>query len=176
MQPKQLLLFVSVLIMCAIPAVSISPVMAQSVETTSVSNTKLGKVARELYRNQQRWYAYNLKNYRYTLQISCFCTEEFRQPVIIEVRNGKLKSISRPKGGATIDLEAFERYSTIPKLFNLVKKAIADKADRITVSYNPKYGYPTSISIDQSEMIADEEIYLTISNFQVISSPFPALR
>lgn len=175
MQP-QTLLFASLLIICGVPVMNISPVMAQTVETTSVSSTQLGKVARELRRNQRRWYADNLKNYRYTLQISCFCTSETREPVEIEVRNGKLKSISRPKGGAPVDLNTFERYSTIPKLFNVIQKAIAAQADEISVKYNPQYGYPTNIYINPETMIADEEIWLTISNFQVIPSSYPILR
>jgi hypothetical protein len=56
----------------------------------------------------------------------------------------------------------------MPKLFNIVKDAIAKKAHRISVTYHPTQGYPTQINIDENAQMADEERYLTIEKLEII--------
>ena len=36
------------------------------------------------------------------------------------------------------------------------------------VTYDETYGFPTQITIDHAEMAADDELYLSISNFEVL--------
>jgi hypothetical protein len=49
---------------------------------------------------------------------------------------------------------------TVPELFDIVDDAL-DRADSIAVEYHPQYGYPTSISIDYSFQVADDEFWIT---------------
>ncbi|MDF5712973.1 MAG: DUF6174 domain-containing protein [Rhizonema sp. NSF051] len=107
-------------------------------------------------------------NYRYTFSNSCFCTSEARGPVIIEVRNGSTTSITNAATNQPVNPELFQKYSTIPKLFNLIQNAQSRKASSLTVKYEPTLGYPTQINIDYNSQIADEEVYLTIENLQEI--------
>lgn len=167
MQPtwlvSQTLLLASLLLVYGAPTKTVA-----APSPTPTATIQPGAIANELQQNQQSWAAQKIAKYRYTLQISCFCLPEVTQPVVIEVRNGKRTSITAAQSGLPVDAKYFKKYDTIPKLFNVIKTAIQDKADNISVTYNPTLGYPTSISIDPEQLAADEEIWLTISNFQII--------
>jgi hypothetical protein len=54
---------------------------------------------------------------------------------------------------------------TIDDWFDILKRAIDRKAERIDVTYDKVFGFPSSVYIDISFMIADEEQGWTISNF-----------
>jgi hypothetical protein len=146
----------------ATPATSLTTVeIAQYKPATS--NLQQFRVNRKLWREK------NIKNYRYTLTRSCFCLIEARGPVVITVKNGIPTSIKSVATGKEVsNPEYFEKYKTIPKLFNEIADAIARKADSIDVQYNSKLGYPTQINIDYSSQIADEELYLTIEDFKAL--------
>ena len=42
------------------------------------------------------------------------------------------------------------------------------EADKLTVSYDPTYGFPSDINIDQVKAAMDDELHLTASNFEVL--------
>lgn len=136
--------------------------IAQSIEIAA--NASAG----QLKNNRRLWNQQNISNYRYTLTRSCFCTAEARGPVIVEVRNGVTTSVTSVATGQPVSADLFKEYDTVPKLFNVIKDAIARKASSLTVEYNSTLGYPTKINIDYNAQIADEELYLTVENFEVI--------
>ncbi|MEH1880464.1 DUF6174 domain-containing protein [Nostoc sp.] len=143
-----------------------SQVMSESptqIAQTSVSASyKLG----QLKTNQRLWNRQKIFNYRYTLSNNCFCIPEFRGPVIIEVRNGITTSIKSVNTGKAVNLELLKKYTTIPKLFNLIKNTINSTESELTVQYNPKLGYPTQINI--GNLAADAGVFTTVVNFQEI--------
>ena len=53
----------------------------------------------------------------------------------------------------------------VKDLFKLIDEAISRGAAQIDVEYDPQLGNPTSLYIDYSTQIADEELGLNISNF-----------
>lgn len=117
---------------------------------------------------QALWESQAVESYRYTLQVGCFCLQEMTQPVIIEVKNGEVASIIYLADGSAANPDFFERYDSIDKLFAVINDAQAQGPARLDVTYDETYGVPLSINIDISEMIADEELYLTLSNFETI--------
>lgn len=129
-----------------------------------IANANLG----QLRNNTKLWNQQNISNYRYKLTRSCFCTLEARGPVIVEVRNGVTTSVTSVATGQPVSTDLFKQYDTVPKLFNVIKDAIARKASSLNVQYDSTLGYPTQINIDYSAQIADEELYLTVENFEVI--------
>jgi hypothetical protein len=146
----------------AAPATSYTPV---EIAQTKPATSNLGKFRV----NRRLWKEQNIVNYRYTLTNSCFCIPDARGPVDITVRNGITTSIKSVATGKEVsNPEFFERYKTIPKLFNVISDAIARKASNIDVQYNPQRGYPTQINIDYNRQVADEELYLTIENFKAL--------
>lgn len=50
---------------------------------------------------------------------------------------------------------------TVEDAFALIQDAIDREADRIDVTYNATYGFPTVMNLDYSIMMADEEQYYT---------------
>lgn len=145
-----------------------TPVLSQSpihrAQSPAVTNLNL----RRLQFNRNLWNQRNISNYRYTLSNSCFCLPDARGPVVIEVRNGQTTSITSVATDQPVDPQLFFAYDTIPKLFDVIQDAIKRRAYSLNVRYNPRLGYPTQLDIDYSSQIADEEVYLTIENFEII--------
>jgi Family of unknown function (DUF6174) len=150
------------------PALNL-PVMSQPPIEIAQAPIRTNLNQRKLQFNRRLWEKQNILNYRYTFSNGCFCIPDARGPVVIEVRNGKTRSITSVETGQPVtNPEYFQNYNTIPKLFNVIQDAIARQAFSLDVSYSAKYGYPTQINIDYNAQIADEELYLTIENFQVL--------
>jgi Family of unknown function (DUF6174) len=118
--------------------------------------------------NYQLWRQQKISNYRYEFTRSCNCFPKATEPVIIEVRNGVTTSITYKYGNDPVDTALFQKYKTIPQLFNIIKNALIRRAANLTVEYNPIVGYPTKINIDYDSRRTDDEIFFTISNLQKI--------
>ena len=114
------------------------------------------------------WEAQELESYRYTLQVGCFCITEMTRPVVIEVRDGAVASITYADDGSTADATLFEAYDSVDDLFALIAEAEAQSAARLDVTYAEETGVPLSVNIDISEEMADEELYLTVSDFEAL--------
>ncbi len=145
-----------------------APVMSQSPMEIAQAEISNNLNSRRLQFNRRLWNQQNIANYRYTFSNGCFCIPEARGPVVIEVRNGQTTSITSVATGEPVDPQFFQKYNTIPKLFNVIQDAINRRAFSLNVRYDTRLGYPTQIDIDYESQIADEELYLTIENFQEI--------
>ena len=141
---------------------------------TTIANA--GQPKSEVEQARDKWQAANISHYRFNLFISCFCVFTENMPLIIEVKDGQVVSMEY-KTGNEIDpqlLELFERYVTIDKLFDGIEKGFAIEgtdqgaADKVTVEYDATYGFPTKIDIDFIEEATDDELYLTISDFEAL--------
>ncbi len=128
-------------------------------------------IPQELTTNEKIWREEVLKNYDFTLERQCFCPEDWRGPVNIQVRNGTAVSVTYITSGTVVTEGKFDKADTIDKLFKILKDAYAgkgdfeQKADTVNVTYNAQMGYPTTFYIDVSQTIADEEQGYTITNF-----------
>lgn len=118
---------------------------------------------------RDKWQDAGISHYRFNLNISCFCIFTQDMPLIIEVQDGEVVSMEFQSGNE-IDpgnLELFNRYATIDRIFSELETALVE-ADSVTVEYEETYGFPTQVNIDLDQQMADEEIYLTISDFQAL--------
>jgi hypothetical protein len=126
--------------------------------------------------HRQQWQAQHIRHYRYALKARVgIAPEEF---VLIEVANGKpiaIRLAMTPTPAAfvpTPDIrlvaQGVRRYDTMDKLFDVVQAALDRRAQRILVTYDPTFGYPTRISIDENKLAEDDEFSLTISRFEVL--------
>jgi hypothetical protein len=127
-----------------------------------------GSANSELERNEKLWQSQNLTNYDFTLERQCFCPDDWRGPVNIMVRNSKVTSVTYVSNGQTATAEKFGDVDTIEKLFGVIRDAyegnnsFEQKAETVNVTYHPDKGYPLTILIDVSTMIADEEQGYTV--------------
>ena len=60
----------------------------------------------------------------------------------------------------------FHALPPIDKIFEELTKDINGEADEVTVTYNANYGFPEQVNIDFIKEAVDDEISLTISNFE----------
>jgi hypothetical protein len=115
-----------------------------------------------------RWQEQRIADYRYTLQVSCFCIREMVRPVLIEVQDNELASVSYADDGAAADPVLFERFDSVQKLFAIIEDAAAQDPVRLDVTYDETYGVPLSVSYDIDERIADEELSFEVSDFEAL--------
>jgi major membrane immunogen (membrane-anchored lipoprotein) len=145
------------------------PVLALLTLFVAISCTS--SVPQELTASEKLWKDQGLKNYDFTIERQCFCPEDWRGPVNIQVRNGAAVSVTYVSGGAAVTEGKFDSADTIDKLFTMLKNAYAgkgdfeQKADAINVTYDARRGYPTTFFIDVSQLMADEEQGYTVTNF-----------
>ena len=126
----------------------------------------------ETSQNLQKWQDANITHYRMQLNISCFCAFRDQMPLTVEVRDGQIVSMAAADGSLVLDTnpnyEYFAPHATIDLLFAELEKAHKDGADSVTVTYDATYGFPTEIGIDYNQQIADEEMYFSISGFELL--------
>ena len=135
--------------------------------TACASAQALGNKS-EIVQNQEKWQNARVSHYRYDLSISCFCIFTQDMPLVVEVQNGKVVSMEY-KSGKEIDpslRELFEKYATIDRVLSEINAGLNGGADRVDVKYHPTYGFPTDVTIDVNKQAADDELYLTLSNFE----------
>jgi hypothetical protein len=119
----------------------------------------------QLNHNQKKWTAQNIVNYRYIIRIS---TSYVRASVTVEVRDAEAKSITYPDSSQLAGYEIFKTADTVDKLFHIIKGAISQEADNITVAYDPMLGYPRDIFIDTQVKMVHETVLYSILDFEVV--------
>jgi len=145
-------------------------VLVLALITLSSASGCTGSVPREFTDNKELWESKDLRDYDFTLERQCFCPEDWRGPVDIQVRNGSAVSMTYVSDGTDVDEEKFGDVDTIDKLFVLLEDAYSgtgefeEAADSITAEYDSEMGYPLNMYIDESQMIADEEQGYTVTN------------
>jgi len=122
----------------------------------------------ELERNENLWQSQNFSSYDFTLERQCFCSEDYKGPVNIQVRNGTVVSVTYVSSGELVDSEIFRNADTIEELFGIIRDAYEGennfnlKAEMVDVTYHPEMGYPLTILMDISKNIMDEETGYTV--------------
>ncbi|MEB4592501.1 DUF6174 domain-containing protein [Candidatus Thiothrix sp. Deng01] len=132
-----------------------------------------GSLAQQLLAVETQWRQKRPSHYAYTLQRSCFCTPEARKPLEIRVFRNTVQQATILPDGKPLPKARKAEALTIDELFEVVRRAINNQAASIDVTYDPLYGFPTTIFIDQDKMIADEEINYAASNFKIASGLKP---
>lgn len=119
----------------------------------------------ELSLAKEKWENKNFNNYKYTLEVSCYCNND--GPNDIEIKNNDLFKVN----GKSVTSEQLENeywdVKTIEELFNIIDSKLEDNPFRFTLKFDESYGFPIDIYFDMEEMIADEEIGYKISYFQI---------
>jgi hypothetical protein len=122
----------------------------------------------EIEQNKDKWQDAGISHYRYHLFLSCFCVFNEDMPLIIEVQDGQVVSMEYQSGNEidATNRELFEKYATIDRIFAELEAGLNGAADKVTVEYDPTYGFPIKADIDFVEEAIDDELYLTLSNFE----------
>ena len=126
----------------------------------------------ELDTHRALWTSSRAGDYSFVLAPMCFCPQDLLDPVRITVVNGVVASVTYVESGKAPEHDGFGRYvtiddlfDTIDDLFDTIQEAIDRKASQITVTYDPKTGYPTDARLDYDARMTDEEYMFTASNY-----------
>jgi hypothetical protein len=124
----------------------------------------------ELSRNQQKWQDANVSHYSMQLSVTCFCPVAGVMPMTVEIQDGEVVSLVDVNGDAisvTDPLnDLIQKYVTIDRIFAELASASVQEAERLEVAYDPTYGFPTEVTIDFVEQVADDELYLSVTGFE----------
>ena len=116
---------------------------------------------------KRRWAQAGPASYQITVGRSCFCTPETTRPVIVTVRNGQVESRRYEDTGADVPTQLAAAYPAVDGLFDVIDEAIAEHDAMVDVLYDATRGFPVSIQIDGSVMIADDELFYGTRDFVV---------
>ena len=120
-----------------------------------------------LMSNQQTWEALGIRDYRFGFNWSCYCAPGYADPVIITVTDGEISWIVRVADG--IEVVDHAGYKTLDGLFDYLVTQHSNGAHHISVTYDPKYGYPTEGFVDQISRAVDDEISFSVRDFRRMS-------
>ena len=117
---------------------------------------------------RDRWHAANISHYRFNLGVGCFCAFTTRMPLTIEVQKGRVLSMLYNDGSPVPadQQQVFASYQTIDALFDYTAQSL--KADEIKIEYDPNYGFPTRVQIDFIKQAMDDELSLSVQDFQAL--------
>jgi hypothetical protein len=126
----------------------------------------------DLARNREKWRQAGLSHYRYTLFIGCFCPFGDKLPLTVEVRDGDAVAMTYSDGTqiepGDPSNEFFSRYATIDRIFAELEADLGGRADEVTASYDPAYGYPAQVDIDHIKEATDDEMGLTVAGIEIL--------
>lgn len=156
---------------CASPITSQPTATPTPIPPTVVVNTPTPDVNAELTRNQKKWRGANVRNYRFQLTVSCYCPMTAMMPITVDVRDGAVVAMTDANGVVVSPgdpgSDFFMKYTTIDSIYAELTSVRFSDADKLTITYDPTYGFPSAVSADFIEMAADDELYLGISGFAI---------
>ena len=132
---------------------------------SSEDSVTLNPVEMELSNAIKKWNNSNINSYSYILTVSCYCLDT--EPNKIEVIDNKIKKVNSNLVTPEQLNNDYWNVKTVDELFNIIDEKMKDDPYIFTLKFDQTYGFPIDIYFDMDEMIADEEIGYTISDFKI---------
>ncbi len=115
-----------------------------------------------LARHEALWRSQRITSYQFRYRQACYCLPETTAPVVITVRDGSIAEVVKVGSGEPADASA-PFYRSVEQIFDVIRTAIDDGAESLTVGYDEQLGYPRSVSVDPRRQVADDELQLYAS-------------
>ncbi|MGH9186917.1 MAG: DUF6174 domain-containing protein [Acidimicrobiales bacterium] len=115
--------------------------------------------AAQFARQRVRWEQERPDRYMFSLSRECFCPRDVTAARTVTVDGDEVVDVEPPDAG--------EQALTIDDLFEIVIQALAD-GDDVTVSFDERRAFPTSIAIDPSADVADDESGYRVEDFEAL--------
>lgn len=122
----------------------------------------------ELDANRSLWISADADDYNYFLQLECFCDPAATRPGVVEVRSGAITNVTDAETGQQLDPKF---YRTVDGLFDVLQDALDASAIDIQAEFDATLGVPFDISIDFSEVFADDELAYTDDQLFIVLDP-----
>ncbi len=103
------------------------------------------------------WDSQALSDYGFRFQRSCHCFGEYIREVIVRVENDVVVSATDTETHLAFDPSMFP---SVIDMFDQLQSSIDYPAAFMLTEFDQTLGYPTKISVDLDERIADEEIHM----------------
>lgn len=127
----------------------------------------------EYDQNLSKWGDANITHYRFKLSLICFCVFTDQMPLTVEVKDGKVVSVTNQAGETVLPsdnlYQYYEPYLTVDLLFSKLDAALAGEAEEVLVTYDSTHGYPVDVTIDYIKEAIDDELYIQISDLEVLN-------
>jgi hypothetical protein len=121
----------------------------------------------ELDLNRTLWNSFNISDYDFILERSCFCDPMLLRPGLVMVR---MDTISAVVDAITLEPRSPQHFFTIDQSFDLIQQSLNSPNTTITAEFDPQLGYPREFGFDIPQL-ADDEITYEISAFQIVPEP-----
>ncbi len=127
------------------------------------SENKILKEKTTLETNQLLWSSMKIENYRITQSMTCYCPRNFVEPNVIEVRNGKIVSVN-----GEVNIQEYMPFKTMDDFFEFIDRKLGSNPFAAMIQYDKKYGFPRDFYFDMNEMMMDEEVGYTLTDFTIL--------
>lgn len=120
----------------------------------------------EFNENRQLWASSNINNYSWDERLSCFCGGVLEKVIYVvdSTKDTVVFDESFLFEGYTY-IDVFNGSKSVEEAFDYIEELLAKDVASLFIEYDEMYGYPTSISIDYDERIADGGISYFYTNF-----------
>lgn len=127
-------------------------------------------VAAVISDNRARWHAAQIADYRYQLDINCFCfPQRDILPLTMEVRAGQLAKITTNNGTAYPPSDPMytfvQDYATIDAIFATLMRDDMQQADVLDINYDQTYGFPVDVAITYEHGRLDDGMTVSVRAF-----------
>lgn len=103
------------------------------------------------------WRSKNIRNYEFETRADCFCPTELTRPAKVVVRNDTVRSVTLLDGTLVASNYAAYRL-TVNALFDLAAADPGPHINRVSVTFDSTYGYPTQVALVARQGIADGDL------------------
>ena len=139
------------------PRLLIALVVAGSL--SAAARAQAPSPAADIDRAEAVWRSVAPTEYSITLVVNAFYPGA-GQPLTFRVTGGRSAVIGpAPEPGL---LAVYERYSTVDRLFEVIRNATSRQPARHLVEFHPTLGYPLSINIDPRREVTHDEIVVQV--------------
>ncbi len=114
-----------------------------------------------------RWASAGFTHYEYRYNVSCFCPGP--HDVVIEVIDDKVVDTRDPENGQPVTVQIPGLLFTVPQLFDRIQSEL-ETADTLRVDFDPDTGHPIEYYVDPVTELADEELWVRITNLQPVDN------
>ena len=126
----------------------------------------------EIEQNRVKWESQHITHYRmsvdgYGYAILLAITIEVKDDVVVKIIDNKSEKGLFPIEGVDTSYP-YEQLYTVPNLFDYVYKSYLENPARIMVTYDPTFGYPTTIYIDPYTEPCCQDFTFEISNIEIL--------
>lgn len=127
--------------------------------------------------NKKLWEDTQIDNYSYIVSRSFYGPPNSWKPVKVYVEGGKITNVRFVDRRFMVKPE-MDQYMTLTEMFDYAWDHYKNNVAQLDISYSTEYGFIDNIYVDEDLRIADEEMGIKITDFEVmdISIPEPPIQ